>query len=277
MKQWYLTMDVRWCHDCNNCFMGCKDEHVGNDWPGYTGEQPRHGHRWVNVLRRERGRYARNDYRFLTLTCQHCENAACEAAGNGAVYRREDGIVMIDPEKAKGRRDLVDSCPYGTIYYNEELDVPQKCTMCAHLLDDPDWTPGLPRCVHNCPTECLKAYHVEPEEMQKIIEEEGLEVFHPEYGTNPHVFYKNLGMFTKNFAWGGILIGGDCFEGGKVDLVQDGKVIASQETNFFGDYRFDKLDDGKYTINIEAGGFTKSFDIEIAGKSLNLDYLDMDK
>ncbi len=277
MKQWYITMDVRWCHDCNNCFMGCKDEHVGNEWPGYTGSQPRHGHRWVNVLRRERGRYARNDYRYLTLMCQHCENPACEAAGNGAVYRREDGIVMIDPEKAKGNRALVDACPYGTIYYNEELDVPQKCTMCAHLLDDPDWTPGLPRCVHNCPTECLKAYYVEPEEMAKICEEEGLEVFHPEYGTNPHVFYKNLGMFTKNFAWGGILIGGDCFEGGKVDLIQDGNVIASQETNFFGDYRFDKLDDGKYTINIEAGGFTKSFDIEIAGKSLNLDYLDMDK
>ena len=275
MKQWYITMDVRWCHDCNNCFMGCKDEHVGNEWPGYTYAQPRHGHRWVNVLRRERGRYARNDYRFLTLPCQHCENAACEAAGNGAVYRRDDGIVMIDQDKAKGNRALVDACPYGTIYYNEELDVPQKCTMCAHLLDDPDWGPGIPRCVHNCPTNALKAYYVEPEEMEKIIEEEGLEIYRPELGTNPHVFYKNLGMFTKNFAWGGILIDGDCFEGAKVQLKKDGEVIAEQETNFFGDYRFDKLDDGKYVISIDADGKTKDLEIEIAGKSLNLDYIEM--
>ena len=59
MKQWYLVIDVRWCHDCNNCFMSCKDEYVGNEWPGYTNAQPRHGHRWMNIQRRERGRYAR--------------------------------------------------------------------------------------------------------------------------------------------------------------------------------------------------------------------------
>lgn len=273
MKQWYITMDVRWCHDCNNCFMGCKDEFVGNEWPGYTGSQPRHGHRWVNVLRRERGRYARNDYRFLTLMCQHCEN--CPIVDAGFATRREDGIVMIDAEKAKGHKEIVDMCPYGTVYYNDDQDVAQKCTFCSHLLDDPDWTPGLPRCVHNCPTECLKAYNVEPEEMAKICEEEGLEVYLPELGTNPHVFYKNLGMFTKNFAWGGILINGDCFEGAKVQLKKDGAVIAETETNFFGDYKFDKLDDGKYTISIDADGKTKDLDIEIAGKSLNLDYIEM--
>ena len=55
MKQWYLVIDVRWCHDCNNCFMSCKDEYVGNEWPGYTNAQPRHGHRWMNIQRRERG------------------------------------------------------------------------------------------------------------------------------------------------------------------------------------------------------------------------------
>ena len=52
MKQWYLVIDVRWCHDCNNCFMSCKDEYVGNEWPGYTNAQPRHGHRWMNIQRK---------------------------------------------------------------------------------------------------------------------------------------------------------------------------------------------------------------------------------
>ena len=78
---------------------------------------------------------------YLPQPCQHCEDAACiKAAKNGAVYRRDDGIVIIDSEKAKGQKDLVDSCPYGSIYWNDELATAQKCTMCAHLLDD-GWKP----------------------------------------------------------------------------------------------------------------------------------------
>ncbi len=275
MKQWYMVIDVRWCHDCNNCFMSCKDEHVGNEWPGYTNAQPRHGHRWMNILRRERGRYSRNDYSYLPMPCQHCENAPCIAAGDGAVTRREDGIVMIDMNKAKGNKALVDSCPYGAIYYNEEADVPQKCTMCAHLLDDPDWIPGIPRCAHSCPTKALKAFHLEPEEMEMMIKTEGLEVYRPELGTNPHVFYKNLHRFTKNFVAAGVLVDGDCYENATATLKNaEGEVVEIQKTNFFGDFKFDGLDDGKYVLTIDAAGKTKDIDVEIAGKSLNLDFIE---
>ena len=275
MKQWYMVIDVRWCHDCNNCFMSCKDEHVGNEWPGYTNAQPRHGHRWMNILRRERGRYSRNDYSYLPMPCQHCENAPCIAAGDGDVTRREDGIVMIDMNKAKGNKALVDSCPYGAIYYNEEADVPQKCTMCAHLLDDPDWIPGIPRCAHSCPTKALKAFHLEPEEMEMMIKTEGLEVYRPELGTNPHVFYKNLHRFTKNFVAAGVLVDGDCYENATATLKNaEGEVVEIQKTNFFGDFKFDGLDDGKYVLTIDAAGKTKDIDVEIAGKSLNLDFIE---
>ena len=275
MKQWYMVIDVRWCHDCNNCFMSCKDEHVGNEWPGYTNAQPRHGHRWMNILRRERGRYSRNDYSYLPMPCQHCENAPCIAAGDGAVTRREDGIVMIDMNKAKGNKALVDSCPYGAIYYNEEADVPQKCTMCAHLLDDPDWIPGIPRCAHSCPTKALKAFHLEPEEMEMMIKTEGLEVYRPELGTNPHVFYKNLHRFTKNFVAAGVLVDGDCYEDATATLKNaEGEVVEIQKTNFFGDFKFDGLDDGKYVLTIDAAGKTKDIDVEIAGKTLNLDFIE---
>ena len=275
MKQWYMVIDVRWCHDCNNCFMSCKDEHVGNEWPGYTNAQPRHGHRWMNILRRERGRYSRNDYSYLPMPCQHCENAPCIAAGDGAVTRREDGIVMIDMNKAKGNKALVDSCPYGAIYYNEEADVPQKCTMWAHLLDDPDWIPGIPRCAHSCPTKALKAFHLEPEEMEMMIKTEGLEVYRPELGTNPHVFYKNLHRFTKNFVAAGVLVDGDCYENATATLKNaEGEVVEIQKTNFFGDFKFDGLDDGKYVLTIDAAGKTKDIDVEIAGKSLNLDFIE---
>ena len=57
MKKWHLVIDVAKCENCNNCLMACKDEHCGNDWSGYTLSQPLHGHRWMNILRRERGEF----------------------------------------------------------------------------------------------------------------------------------------------------------------------------------------------------------------------------
>lgn len=272
MTQKYLIIDIARCHDCNNCFMGCKDEHVGNDWPPYTASQPLHGPRWMNILRRERGKYARNDVAYLPMPCQHCENAPCIAAGNGAVTRRDDGIVLIDMVKAKGNKKLADSCPYGAIYYNDEADCPQKCTMCAHLLDDPNWLPGLPRCVHNCPTGTLTYVEAEPAEIEKRIASGELEAYRAELGTKPHVLYKNLYKFTKNFASAGILVDGDCFEGAKVTLKGGGKEC-EQTTNFFGEFKFDGLDDGKYTFKVDAGGRKYEGEFEIAGKSLNLGFI----
>ncbi len=180
MKQKYISIDVALCHDCNNCFMACKDEHVGNDWPGYTAAQPRHGHRWINIERRERGQYARNDVAYLPTPCQHCQNAHCQKAAPDAITIRPDGVVMIDPVKAKGRKEIVDSCPFGAIYWNEQAGVPQKCTMCAHLLDDKEWKPGLPRCVHSCPTGAMGFYEMEPAEFEKLCKQQGFEGFRSE-------------------------------------------------------------------------------------------------
>ena len=166
MKTWHMIIDVACCHDCNNCFMADKDEFVGNDWPGYTHAQPRHGHRWVDILRRERGQYARNDVAYLPVPCQQCENPPCVPASEGSFYQREDGIVLIDLEKAKGiSKDVMGSCPYGAIWWNDELDMPQKCIFCAHLIDDATWTPHTTRCTHSCPTVAMETFLVEPEEM----------------------------------------------------------------------------------------------------------------
>ena len=83
--------------------------------------------------------------------------------------------MLIDANKARGVKGLVDSCPYGAMYWNEEANVAQKCTMCAHLLDSEDWEPGVPRCVHSCPTEAMKFYHMEPAEFETLARKEDLE------------------------------------------------------------------------------------------------------
>ena len=53
--KWALFIDVAKCHNCRNCYIACKDEHVGNAYPGYAAPQPRHGHDWIAISTRERG------------------------------------------------------------------------------------------------------------------------------------------------------------------------------------------------------------------------------
>ena len=244
-KQRYMVIDVSQCHDCNNCFIACKDEFVMNDWLPYSKAQPRHGPRWMNIERKERGRYPRIDCAFLPMPCQHCQDADCVKKNPDCVSKRDDGIVLIDPVKSKGKKEVAESCPYGAIYWNDAENIPQKCTMCAHLLEN-GW--DMPRCVHSCPTGAMTFYTAEKSEMDKIIAAEKLEQYRPDLKTNPNVYYKNLYKFTKCFITGGVLKDGDCAEGVKVSL--KGAEAAEQATNYFGEFKFDGLSPGTYTIAI---------------------------
>jgi len=261
MKRWNLIIDIEKCEDCNNCFLSCKDEHVDNDWPGYTFSQPRHGHRWINILRKERGQYPLVDVAYRPTPCMHCDHAPCiGAAKDGAVYKREDGIVIIDPEKAKGQKALLQACPYGAIWWNEEKDVPQKCTFCAHLLDK-GWE--KPRCVQSCPTGALRVLKVEDEEMKQIAHSEALEYLHPEFGTVPRVYYKNLYRFSACFIGGSVAFEKDgvtdCAAGAEVALMQGPKKIGERIADIFGDFKFDRIEknSGKYTLEIRYQDYGK--------------------
>jgi len=247
MKQRYIVIDVEYCSDCNNCFIACKDEFVMNPWPPYSEEQPRHGHRWMNIMRKERGQFPRVEARYLPMPCQHCVDAPCANAAPDAVTIREDGIVLIDPVKAKGNKQISESCPYGAVYWNDEQDIPQKCTMCAHLLDG-DWE--MPRCVHSCPTDVLQYYYLEPEDFEKIIANEKLEVFLPELGLKTHVYYKNLYLYAKSFIAGCVLKNGDCAEDIAVSVKEKAEASV-QKTNFFGEFKIDGLDPGEYTVVVD--------------------------
>lgn len=261
MKKWHLIIDVEKCVDCNNCFLACKDEHVDNDWPGYTRPQPRHGHRWLNIMRAERGQYPLIDVAYRPTTCMHCQNAPCIKAAGGSIVKRPDGIVLIDPDKAQGRRELVKACPYQAIWWNEEQDVPQKCTFCAHLLDQ-GWQ--KPRCVQACPTGALRVEYGEEAEMNRICQSNRLEVLQPEYNTQPGVYYQNLYRFTKCFIAGSIAVKHngvtDCAEGVRISLFSDGKKLAEAVTDNFGDFKIDNLpgNSGQYSLAIEQDGFKKT-------------------
>ena len=81
-----------------------------------------------------------------------------KANSPGAISKREDGIVIIDPEKAKGRKDLVNACPYGHIWWNDELQIPQAWPFDAHLIDR-GWK--APRAVEVCATRAITALKID--------------------------------------------------------------------------------------------------------------------
>jgi len=103
-----MVIDVSKCVGCYNCFLTCRDEFAGNDYPGYSAAQPMSGGNWIKVNEIERGCYPKVKVDYVPVTCSHCAEAACvKLDQTGAIYRRADGIVLIDPEKAKGNKDLV--------------------------------------------------------------------------------------------------------------------------------------------------------------------------
>lgn len=172
MKKWNLIVDVVPCTNCNNCFLAIKDEYCGNTFTGYSAEQPLHGQKWINIVGRERGSGSLMDVAYLVTTCNQCDNAPCiKAAKNGAVYKRNDGIVMIDPIKSKGQKQLVKACPYGNIWWNETLELPQKWCFDAHLLDN-GWKE--PRASRVCGSGALRAVFITDSEMRALVEKEEL-------------------------------------------------------------------------------------------------------
>jgi Fe-S-cluster-containing dehydrogenase component len=256
MKQWNLVIDCALCHDCNDCFLADKDEFVGNDFPPLSVAQPWSGHRWINIHRKERGQFPIVDVVYLPQPCMHCTEAACmKNSPQGTIYRRKDGIVIIDPAKAKGHREIVDTCPYGAIYWNEEAAVPQKCTGCAHLIDE-GWTET--RCSQVCPTGAIKLVLADDAEMAKLTAAEALEAYRPELGTRPRVLFKNLYRWEKVFVSASVAYKDtdECAEGATVTVSNGGAKVGAGVANNYGEFRVDKLEPGKeYEVKVEAGGY----------------------
>ena len=273
-SKWNMIVDIERCNNCRACFLAVKDEHTGNDFPGYAAEQPPQGHNWLDIERKERGTYPIVDAHFMPVMCNHCDDAPCmKVAKNGAIKKRDDGIVIIDPVKSKGQKEIVNACPYGAISWNEEKQVPQAWIFDAHLLDA-GWT--RTRAEQCCPTDVFRSLKVADAEMQRIAAEEGLEVLQPELGTKPRVYYKNMHFMTKCFVGGSVvaIVNGveECALGAAVILKQNDREIGRAVTDTFGEFKIDKLEPNSAQYEVEvtgtAGKLVKTF--ELSAESIYL-------
>jgi len=265
MKAFYIDLAI--CNGCYCCQIACKDEHVGNDWTPYAKPQPDTGQFWIGIDEQVRGQVPKVKVSYIPKLCHHCDDAPCiEQCEAGAITKRDDGIVIINPETCVGCRLCVDTCPHDAIYFNEGLTLAQKCTGCTHLLDnDPDWT--VPRCVDQCPTEALK--FGDEKDFADFIKES--ELLNPGAGTKSRVYYKNL---PKKFIGGTlyepqekeVIIGATCL----LKDVETGETIVA-ETDNFGDFWFRKLEDDKtFTLTIEKDGKTLTIENIVTSQDLSL-------
>lgn len=245
-----FVINIARCNGCYACQIACKDEHVGNDWTPYAKPQPDTGQFWLKLNDYVRGTVPKVKLHYVPVLCQHCDNAPCiaECPVDGGIYKRDDGLVIIDPEKCTGCRSCVLACPYGAIYFNDDLLVAQKCTGCAHLLDD-GWE--VPRCVDVCPTDAMR-FGDEQEFAAEIAKATLLE---PGDKTKPRVYYLNM---PKKF------VAGLVYDPVEKEIVKEAKCTlvntkTGEErvayTDGFGDFWFHDLDEGTYSLTIEKEGF----------------------
>ncbi|KLU62363.1 tetrathionate reductase subunit B precursor [Peptococcaceae bacterium CEB3] len=154
-----LLVDLQRCLGCDTCTLACKQE---NGTPRDVF--------FARVLNMETGTFPKVKRSYLPVLCNHCADAPClRACPNKAIFRRSDGIVLIDQDRCNGTGACVSACPYGNIFLTPSdewyfpADSPyehyakarlepgkaRKCTYCAHRLDQ-----GLePACVVACPGE----------------------------------------------------------------------------------------------------------------------------
>ncbi|MFC2063565.1 4Fe-4S dicluster domain-containing protein [Chloroflexota bacterium] len=247
-----IIFDAAKCNGCHSCQVACKDEHCGNDWMPFAKPQPETGQFWFKMNEFVRGSVPKVKSAYVPTMCMHCDEAPCiPACPNTAVYKREDGFVILDPAKCTGTQNCIDACPYGgVISFNQDLKISQKCTGCAHLLDNPNSPIDTPRCVDACVTGALT--YGEEADLQDLIA--GAEVLLPKSGDDvqPRVYYINL---PKRFIAGTVYdpVAEEVVIGATCSLSGDASVTAT--TDEFGDFWFEGLEVGTYDLKIEAAGF----------------------
>ncbi len=192
-----MLINLKRCIGCHACAAACKGAH--GTPPGITR---------AHVTREVDGVYPDARKVIVPMLCMHCENPPCieACAVEGATYKRDDGIVVIDSEKCIGCKACVAACPYGARYYREKVDdgyfgsqlneyesaiyseIPpgtvDKCTFCVERIDG-DGSPQA--CVAACPAGARVFGELDALKTQAEAEG-GFQLF-PEQETNPSVWY----------------------------------------------------------------------------------------
>lgn len=140
MRRIYIKEEV--CMGCRLCEVYCQLQHSKSKdlIRAFKREAPRP----LPRLRVEERKPV-----FLSVRCQHCDEALCiYACLTGALSREQDsGTVTVDEERCIGCWTCLLACPFGAIRQDKGQGRIVKCDLC----------PGkdVPVCVTTCPNEAL--------------------------------------------------------------------------------------------------------------------------
>ena len=150
--------------------------------------QPALGPNWDED--RGAGEFPNGWFFYLPRICNHCDSPACLAAcPRGAIFKREqDGVVLVDKSKCEGHRYCVAACPYKKVYFNPTISRSEKCILCFPRVEK-----GLPpACAQQCVGRMRWVGYLDDEagQVHRLVRQWEVALpLHPEYGTQPNVFY----------------------------------------------------------------------------------------
>lgn len=210
--RWALLIDQAACarrDGCRACVAAC---HEGHSVPDES--EPPHAVKWLWKEPFDRVfpdqinpafSQSRRQLPVLVL-CNHCGNPPCASVcPTGATWRRDDGIVAMDPHRCIGCRYCMVACPYEARSFNwstppvantksdyprRSAGVVEKCTLCAERVDLGE----VPLCVEACHSRgssalCFGDLGNPGSELRRRLEGRVALRRKPELGSEPSVYY----------------------------------------------------------------------------------------
>ncbi|MGE0089385.1 MAG: DmsC/YnfH family molybdoenzyme membrane anchor subunit [Bacteroidales bacterium] len=142
MKNNIFTFDQNKCVGCHACVIACMNEN-GFQIP----EQ------WRNIHKSNETHFPSLPLFYLSLACNHCEDAPCLKNCPALAYSRDEktGAIIHHPEKCMGCKYCTWACPFDAPKFNPITNIIEKCNFCNHRINE-----NLkPACANLCPVGAL--------------------------------------------------------------------------------------------------------------------------
>ena len=213
--RWGMVVDLTRCTRCHGCVAACRIEHflpMGITWPRLIAWEISDGNTATLTT--------------YPVRCNHCQESPCvKVCPTAATQQREDGIVWVDQDKCVGCRYCIIACPYqnrtflskdkdtgyfpgyeltsfekmGKKLYPHTTGTTEKCNFCMERIDAglaKGLKPGVdreatPACVNACQARALIFGDLDDpdSEVRRLIRERKAFQLHPEYDTDPSIYY----------------------------------------------------------------------------------------